>query len=107
MNAFYYLEPCIPEQRDGAYDEAAQIQRVKGEYEEMQKAYEKWQASGDVKDEVDYLAELIDTMTALATQIWAHTQGDERRIKDVIGMVNLKNKLRGYHDGTRRYHDGD
>lgn len=101
---FGELQACAPERdAEGNFDESAQLVKVKREYKEAAEAWEKWIASGSKKDEVDYLEEIVDTMTALATLFWAHThtrgEGDpDARAMDVIEMVNLKNRLRGYHD---------
>lgn len=101
---FGELQACVPERdAEGNFDELAQLVKVKREYKEATEAWEKWIASGSKKDEVDYLEEIVDTMTALATLFWAHTHtrgGDapDARAMDVIEMVNLKNRLRGYHD---------
>ena len=100
--AFKNIMACIPEKtKDGYFDEAAQLAKVKQEYKEAVDAYEKWLVDGDKKSEAEYLEEVADTVTALATLLWAHTSKDKvpgRRIELVFAMVNLKNALRGYHD---------
>lgn len=100
--AFGQLRACVPERdAEGGFDEEAQIDKIKGEYEEMREAYRDWVRTGGGKEETKLLEEAVDTMTALATLLWAHTSGDRvngERILQAIKMVNLKNKLRGYHD---------
>lgn len=103
--AFKNIVACVPEKaEDGHFDEAAQLIKVKREYKEAVDAYEKWLVDGDRKSETEYLEEIADTVTALATLLWAHTSNDKvpgRRIELVFAMVNLKNALRGYHDFER------
>lgn len=100
--AFKNIVACIPEKtQDGYFDEAAQLTKVNREYKEAVDAYEKWMVDGDKKSETEYLEEVADTVTALATLLWAHTSKDKapgHRIELVFAMVNLKNALRGYHD---------
>jgi len=101
-HAFKNIMACIPEKtKDGYFDEDAQLDKVKQEYKEAVNAYMKWMVEGDKKSEAEYLEEVADTVTALATLLWAHTSKDKapgRRIELVFAMVNLKNALRGYHD---------
>lgn len=100
--AFKNIVACVPEKtEDGNFDEDAQLEKVKREYKEAVDAYMKWLVEGDKKSETEYLEEVADTVTALATLLWAHTSDDKvpgRRIELVFAMVNLKNRLRGYHD---------
>lgn len=107
MNAvFGYVRACVPElDVEGRFHEAAQLTKVNKEYQEAFVAWEKWMDSGSRKDEVDYLEEIVDTMTALATLLWAHTRDaspSHRRaakvIEKVMDIVRTKNELRGYHD---------
>lgn len=101
-NAFREIEACAPEKdKHGNFDEAAQLVKVKEEYKEALAAYEKWLIKGDKKAEEEYLEEVADTMTALATLLWAHMSKDEApsyHIAQLFTMVNLKNELRGYQD---------
>lgn len=103
--AFKNIMACVPEKtEEGNFDEAAQLIKVKREYKEAVDAYEIWLVDGDKKSETEYLEEVADTVTALATLLWAHTSNDKvpgRRIELVFAMVNLKNRLRGYHDFER------
>ena len=107
MNAaFGHIRACVPEMDvEGRFHEAAQLTKVNKEYQEAFAAWEKWMDSGSRKDEVDYLEEVVDTMTALATLLWAHTRDaspSHRRaakvIEKVMDIVRTKNELRGYHD---------
>ena len=103
---FGYVRACVPElDVEGRFHEAAQLTKVNKECQEAFAAWEKWMDSGSRKDEVDYLEEIVDTMTALATLLWAHTRDaspSHRRaakvIEKVMDIVRTKNELRGYHD---------
>ena len=83
-DVFGRIRACVPETfADGRFDETAQLIKVRKEYSE----------------------EIVDTMTALATLLWAHTRdasSSHRRaaetIEKVMDMVRIKNELRGYHD---------
>lgn len=103
---FGRIRACAPETfADGRFDETAQLIKVRKEYREALAASEKLGRSGSRKDEVDYLEEIVDTMTALATLLWAHTRDASpshrcaaETIEKVMDMVRIKNELRGYHD---------
>ena len=105
-DVFGRIRACVPETfADGRFDETAQLIKVRKEYREALAASEKLGRSGSRKDEVDYLEEIVDTMTALATLLWAHARdasSSQRRaaetLEKVMDMVRIKNELRGYHD---------
>ena len=107
MNAvFGHIRACVPEMDvEGRFHEAAQLAKINEEYVEAFAAWEQWMESGSRKDEVDYLEEIVDTMTALATLLWAHARDASssnrcaaETIEKVMDMVRTKNELRGYHD---------
>lgn len=103
---FGRIRACVPEMHaEGHFYEEAQLIKVEEERKEAFAAWEKWMDSGSRKDEVDYLEEVVDTMMALATLLWAHARDASPShrcaaevIEKVMDMVNLKNELRGYHD---------
>lgn len=103
---FGRIRACVPEMdTEGRFYEEAQLIKVEEERKEAFAAWEKWMDSGSRKDEVDYLEEIVDTMTALATLLWAHARDASpshrcaaETIEKVMDMVRIKNELRGYHD---------
>ena len=103
---FGRIRACVPEMDvEGRFHEAAQLAKINEEYVEAFAAWEQWTVSGSRKDEVDYLEEIVDTMTALATLLWAHARDASssnrcaaETIEKVMDMVRTKNELRGYHD---------
>lgn len=75
-------------------DYNAQILHIRGECDEAQDAYDRWNRSLDEKSHAAFIEEMVDTAICALTLLVNATTPEQFRL--AVEMVNCKNQLRQY-----------
>lgn len=89
------LRPVRPHMtKADTLDYHAQILHIRGECDEAQDAYDRWQRNLDEKSHVAFIEEMVDTAICALTLLVNATTPEQFRL--AAEMVNCKNRLRQY-----------
>lgn len=89
------LHPVRPHMtKADTLDYNAQILHIRGECDEAQDAYDRWQRNLDEKSHVAFIEEMVDTAICALTLLVNATTPEQFRL--AAEMVNCKNRLRQY-----------